>query len=169
MMARFTKVRRRQDLDDEINMVPIMNMFMVLIPFLLMSASFFHIKAINTSVPVLAEASDADAAEKEISVTVVVKLKADGIKASAISTDLNEHELAALEGEFAFNMDDETTYSVFSQHLKKIKTQYPKSDTLILIPEDDILYDTIIQTMDVARKTEENSLFPNVVLSASLG
>jgi biopolymer transport protein ExbD len=168
-MTRFTKLRRRQDLDDEINMVPIMNMFMVLIPFLLMSASFFHIKAINTSVPVLAEASNADAAEKQISVTVVVKLKADGIKASAISSDLNAQELAALEGDFAFSMEDEATYSAFSQHLNKIKTQYPKSDTLILIPEDDILYDTIIQTMDVARKTEENSLFPNVVLSASLG
>jgi biopolymer transport protein ExbD len=169
-MACFSRVRRRQEMDDEINMVPIMNMFMVLIPFLLMSASFFHIKAINTSVPVLAEDSDdAAAAEKQIAVTIVVKLKVDGIQASALSKDLSEGDLAALDGEFTFNAESEAAYTAFSEHLKKVKDRYPKSDTLILIPEDDILYDTIIQTMDVARKMDENTLFPNVVLSASLG
>ena len=180
-MARFSRVRRNREMDDEINMVPIMNMFMVLIPFLLMSASFFHIKAINTSVPVLAEGSNKDAAEKQIAVTVVVKLKLDGIKTSALSADLSESDLAALDGEFAFdptramapvgatNPDGDTAYVAFSEHLKQIKALYPKSDTLILIPAEDILYDTIIQTMDVARKTQEEALFPNVVLSASLG
>jgi biopolymer transport protein ExbD len=168
-MARFSKLRRRQDMDDEINMVPIMNMFMVLIPFLLMSASFFHVKAINTSVPVLAEGGGEDTAEKQIAVTVVVKLKSNGIQTSALCKDLDESDLAALDDEFGFNADNETTYSAFSEYLQQIKKRYPKSDTLILIPEDDILYDTIIQTMDVARKTDEDTLFPNVVLSASLG
>ena len=170
-MGRFSKVRRNREMDDEINMVPIMNMFMVLIPFLLMSASFFHIKAINTSVPVLAEGSSEDAAEKQIIVTVVVKLKNDGIKTTALSSDLSEKELADLEGDFIFEAtaDSETAYAAFSEYLKKVKGLYPKSDTLILIPEDDILYDTIIQTMDVARKTDQDALFPNVVLSASLG
>lgn len=168
-MARFSKVRRNQEMDDEINMVPIMNMFMVLIPFLLMSASFFHIKAINTSVPVLADGSNETAAEKQIVVTVVAKLKVDGLTISALSKDLSEGDLAALDGEFLFSGDNEQAYAAFSEHLKKIKDLYPKSDTLILIPEDDILYDTIIQTMDVARKTDADALFPNVVLSASLG
>jgi biopolymer transport protein ExbD len=168
-MARFSKLRRKQDMDDEINMVPIMNMFMVLIPFLLMSASFFHIKAINTSVPVLAEGGSDLAAEKQIVVTVVVKLKTSGIQTSALSKDLSESDLAALDGEFAFDENDAAAYTAFSEYLQQVKRNYPKSDTLILIPEDDILYDTIIQTMDVARKTDENALFPNVVLSASLG
>jgi biopolymer transport protein ExbD len=168
-MARFARLRRKQDMDDEINMVPIMNMFMVLIPFLLMSASFFHIKAINTSVPVLAEGGSEDNADKQIVVTVVVKLKMNGIQTSALSKDLSEGDLATLEGEFTFNSDNEATYTAFSEYLKKVKKRYPKSDTLILIPEEDILYDTIIQTMDVARKADQDTLFPNVVLSASLG
>jgi len=165
----FSKVRRNREMDDEINMVPIMNMFMVLIPFLLMSASFFHIKAINTSVPVLADGSNEVAAEKQIIVTVVAKLKVDGIQISALSSDLSEGDLATLDGEFFFSADNEQAYIAFSEHLKKIKDLYPKSNTLILIPEDEILYDTIIQTMDVARKTDADALFPNVVLSASLG
>ncbi|MDJ0782184.1 MAG: biopolymer transporter ExbD [Desulfosarcinaceae bacterium] len=156
-------------MDDEINMVPIMNMFMVLIPFLLMSASFFHIKAINTSVPVLAEGSQEDHAEKQISVTVVVKLRIDGINTSSLSNDLSKKELADLEGDFSFDAGNEKAYAAFSEHLMKVKKRYPKSDTLIIIPAEDIIYDTIIQTMDVARKTDEDTLFPNVVLSASLG
>lgn len=168
-MARFSKVRRSGEMDDEINMVPIMNMFMVLIPFLLMSASFFHIKAINTSVPVLADGGSDAAAEKQIVVTVVAKLKVDALQVSALSKDLSEGDLSALEGEFSIATDSEQAFTAFSEHLKKIKDLYPKSNTLILIPEDEILYDTIIQTMDVARKIDADALFPNVVLSASLG
>jgi biopolymer transport protein ExbD len=54
-MARFSRMIRQAEEEPELNMIPIMNMFMVLIPFLLMSASFFHIKAINTSIPIHAD------------------------------------------------------------------------------------------------------------------
>ena len=57
-MSAFLRLKRREMEDVEPNMVPIMNMFLVLIPFLLMSASFYHIKAVNTSIPVLAEGID---------------------------------------------------------------------------------------------------------------
>ena len=54
-MAWLGRRRRAQEEDPDIDILPVMNMFMVLIPFLLMSASFFHIQAINTSVPVHAD------------------------------------------------------------------------------------------------------------------
>ena len=74
-MARFGRLRRPQEEEPDINMIPIMNMFMVLIPFLLMSASFFHIKAINTSVPVHADKPAKMLSEKEkpkLKITVVL-------------------------------------------------------------------------------------------------
>jgi len=75
-MARYGRCRSRSEEEPDINMIPIMNMFMVLIPFLLMSASFFHIKAINTSVPVHADtpskASDPESTQK---ITVVLEIK----------------------------------------------------------------------------------------------
>ena len=52
-MSKLIRIRNRMEDDNEVNMVPIMNMFLVLIPFLLMSASFLHLKAINTSIPIL--------------------------------------------------------------------------------------------------------------------
>ncbi len=54
-------------------------------------------------------------------------------------------------------------------YLLELKEKWPKSDTVLLIPDEDILYETIIKTMDIARTIEENPLFPNVVISGSLG
>jgi len=55
-------------------------------------------------------------------------------------------------------------------YLLKIKAIYPESDTLIVIPDESIMYDTIIQVMDVARFSQKDvPLFPSVVLSGKVG
>ena len=43
-MSRLTRRKAKTEEEVEVNMVPIMNMFLVLIPFLLMSASFLAFK-----------------------------------------------------------------------------------------------------------------------------
>jgi biopolymer transport protein ExbD len=176
-MARFNNLtigsRRSRDVDTEINIVPIMNMFMVLIPFLLMSASFFQIKAINTSVPVhsSSQKSEKNTTENEIvhKLTVILELKEDRIKVSALSDTLESKILAGLETEFIRTAGQELAVTLIAEHLKKLKTRYPLSDTMLLIPDDNVTYNEIIQAMDCARKYNEEVLFPNVVLSASLG
>ena len=159
--------------DTEIEMVPIMNMFLVLIPFLLMSASFFHIKAVNTSVPVLASGpavTDSTKTKKaDIKVKIIVELKEKSIKLTAMSDELQYKDLMKLgttlrfKDEYAYPMDK------LSSHLKYVKQQYPKSDTTILVPSENVEYGTIIQAMDVSRSAESTELFPNVVLSAKVG
>ena len=169
-MSAFLRLKRREMEEDcEPNMVPIMNMFLVLIPFLLMSASFYHIKAVNTSVPVLASSSGETDENKTISVTVIAELKKDSLKLSAMSDKLTGDELNQFKVEYP--MENESSYPLekFSAHLQSIKNQYPKSDTLILIPNEKTDYNTIINAMDTARKIDEITLFPNVVLSGSVG
>lgn len=165
--------RRSREEDTELNIVPIMNMFMVLIPFLLMSASFFQIKAINTSVPVHGSSpvSGNDTLPKEVvhKLTVILELKEDRIRVSALSDTLEPELLAKLETEFTRTPGRELSVTLIAEHLKKLKTQYPLSDTMLLIPDEDVSYREIIQAMDCARKYDEEELFPNVVLSASLG
>lgn len=166
--------RRVEEEDIELDMVPIMNMFLVLIPFLLLSASFFHIKAINTSVPVLSAPGQASAEEKKppvstIKVTVIVELKDNKIQLTAMSDELEYKDLVKLEADIP--VDEKTGYpmDVLASHLKYIKGQYPKSDTLILVPTENVVYGTIIQTMDMARSADSSELFPNVVLSGKVG
>jgi len=58
---------------------------------------------------------------------------------------------------------------MLANHLEEIKSAYPASDTLIIVPHGDVLYDTIIETMDVARyRQAETKLFPNVVISGKI-
>ena len=176
-MARFNKLnggsRRAREEDTELNIVPIMNMFMVLIPFLLMSASFFQIKAINTSVPVHSSSpkSEDNTPPKQAvhKLTVILELKDDRVKVSALSDTLEPEMLSRLETEFIRTPGQELSVTLIAEYLKKLKTQYPLSDTMLLIPDEDVSYNEIIQAMDCARKYHEEELFPNVVLSASLG
>ncbi len=169
-MARLGRIRHKSEEDTELNMVPIMNMFMVLIPFLLMSASFYQIKAINTSVPVHADthAGNLSNNEKE-KITVVLELKEKEIRISGLSETPNDLFLSELKMVISRQPDSEASMDELVNFLKALKSRYPASDTLILIPDEEVLYREIIQTMDSARNYETETLFPNIVLSGSLG
>ncbi|GAB6096966.1 hypothetical protein JCM14469_32200 [Desulfatiferula olefinivorans] len=165
--------RRMDDEEIELDMVPIMNMFLVLIPFLLLSASFFHIKAINTSVPVLSssEASQSEPSDPkaQIKVTVIVEIKDAVIALSAMSDELEYDDLVKLEADIPVKEGAAYPMDQLAAHLKYIKDSYPKSDTLILVPASSVVYGTIIETMDMARSSENIEMFPNVVLSGKVG
>ncbi len=170
-MARYGRIRSRSEEEPELNMIPIMNMFMVLIPFLLMSASFFHIKAINTSVPVHQDTSSVASEDKPKTekITVVLEIKANEIRISALSDTPNDLQLSAMETVLPRPGGGEISVAAVAGHLKTLKTRYPASDTMILIPDAEVSYREIIRAMDCARRYESQELFPNVVLSASLG
>lgn len=169
-MARSGRIRRISEEDTELNMVPIMNMFMVLIPFLLMSASFLHIKAINTSMPVHASKTNSEAEKtSDIKVTVLLALSENKLSVSATASELSAARLSAFETDISLASGLESAEGKLKRVLKEIKTQYPLSDTVVLVPDAGIHYDDIIHTMDMARSVDQKVLFPNVVLSGSLG
>ncbi len=164
--------RRRSsaDLECEIDMVPIMNMFLVLIPFLLASSTTIFLHGINTSVPVMAETSTPIEQEKksEIKITATVKLGMKTIRLEATSAELPESKLKDMDAVVIKDASGEYQFSKLAESLAKIKELYPKSDTLILVPSDVILYDVIVKTMDVAREFNGKNLFPNVVISGQV-
>jgi biopolymer transport protein ExbD len=169
-MARLGRIRRSPQEEPDVNLIPIMNMFMVLIPFLLMSASFFHIKAINTSLPVHADTpAKTDPQKEKVKITVVLEIKEDQLRISTLSDTPNDLAVSAGETVIPRQPGGDISAAVLAAHLKKIKADYPDSDTMILIPDDNVSYREIIRTMDCARSFESEQLFPNVVLSGSLG
>ncbi len=173
-MSRIGRRRLNSSEDIDVDMVPIMNMFLVLIPFLLMSASFFEMKAINTSVPVQAENTSAGLvtkAPKDIKVTVIVQIGQKGFDISAISDYAEYEDLIKLEARIAKVGKGEYPLDQMAAYLQKIKDIYPSSDTIIIIPDGSVVYETIIQAMDTARYSGSGDipLFPNVVLSGKVG
>jgi len=136
-----------------------------------MSASFFQLKAINTSVPVISESGEEKNTDKkeEIKLTVIVEIKEKEIYVSALSNEAEEGILKGLEQTIGRMDSHEQAMKSLADCLGKMKKQFPASDTVIIIPEENVIYDTIIQTMDIARYSKENPLFPKVVLSGKVG
>jgi biopolymer transport protein ExbD len=168
-MSIITKGRRDSDDDTELNMIPIMNIFLVIIPFLLTSVSFFHIKVISTSVPVMADSTHESGKPEKIKLTVIVEMRRADMRLSATAEKLDPQELEQFKQKI--NLQSAGMYPLMelNAYLQAIKSTYPNSDTLILIPDETVIYESIIQAMDAARNFKENPLFPNVVLSGSLG
>ena len=168
-MSIITKGRRISDEDTELNMIPIMNIFLVIIPFLLTSVSFFHIKAISTSVPVMADSTHVSVTAKKIKLTVILEMRQADMRLSATAEELDPQELEQFEQLFKLQAAGMYPLMELNEYLQSIKSTYPASDTLILIPDETVIYESIIQAMDAARNFNDNPLFPNVVLSGSLG
>lgn len=162
-----------EEADTELNLVPIMNLFTALIPFLLLSAAFIQVKVINASVPVIDDGSDvADPAADERPVVVNVQITPAGYEVSAAGDLLSEKELAAYKRAFRKNRGGYDKAGL-AKHLSAIKSRHPKSDTVIIVPDKKIRYEEIISVMDTARERsgsrqadgKKNYLFPKVVVA----
>ena len=168
-MSIIKKGRRTSDDDTELNMIPIMNIFLVIIPFLLTSVSFFHIKAISTSVPVMADSTHVSMKAEKIKLTVILEMRQADMRLSATAEEMDPQALEQFEQLFKLQAAGMYPLMELNEYLQSIKSKYPASDTLILIPDGAVIYESIIQAMDAARNFNDSPLFPNVVLSGSLG
>lgn len=169
MLGPLGKRKKAEEEDADIDVVPVMNVFLVIVLLLLISFSFFNLRAINTSVPVLGNTASNKAQENPVKITVVVELDAKGINLSALSDEVDPQVLAGMGSSLPKDSASGYPLEKLSTSLSKIKQQYPRSDTVIIIPENSVIYDTIIQAMDVARFSKDGQLFPNVVISGKVG
>jgi biopolymer transport protein ExbD len=168
MLGTRTNRKRSEEEDADIDVVPVMNVFLVIVLLLLISFSFFNLRAINTSVPVMGNTDVTSPQASDIKLTIIVELEENGIRLSALSDEADTATLKALGTYLPKENTSNYPLDKLSSHLQKLKTQYPKSDTAIIIPEGSVIYDTIIQTMDVARYSKDVQLFPHVVISGKV-
>jgi biopolymer transport protein ExbD len=156
----------------EVNLIPVMNLFVTLIPFLLLAAAFLHVGVIATSLPSQTDETS-DIAADRLSVTVNLLVEDDNIQVSASNAVLDEETLA----EMAITIpktDKGYDLELLGKALHEIKLRYKNSDTVVVLPTDDIQYQDIIHVLDASREQVFNKgtedelkvpLFPVVVLS----
>ena len=101
--------------------------------------------------------------------TVIVEMLKGEMRLSATAEELDMEKLAQFEQVIKLQTTGVYPLMKLNEYLQSVKRTYPASDTLILIPDEAVRYDSIIQAMDAARNFNEQPLFPNVVLSGSLG
>lgn len=138
-MSRKHHYRAASKEPPELDITTFLNLMVVLIPFLLMSAVFSRITIIELNLPTDAAGSTN---KPKIMIEVI-------IRESRLEIGNGRGIIARIK-----KIDDKYDLQKLSEYLKKIKGNYPdKTDATILI-EPDIEYDYMIQVMDVVRSAE---------------
>ncbi|WP_303722878.1 biopolymer transporter ExbD [Malonomonas rubra] len=124
----------------ELDITTFLNLMVVLVPFLLISAVFSRVTILELSVPTAA----GGAAEVKPSFTIEVVVRKAGLELA------NGSQVVA-----AFpKKEDEYDLEKLTQMLIRLKKDYPEKKDATVLMEPDIEYDTLIRLMDTVRETE---------------
>jgi biopolymer transport protein ExbD len=137
----------------DLDVTPMMNFFMVLIPFLISMAVFTHLAVVEFSLPP-AQSDEGTAGEsKELDISIVVTTNGYRIVGTGKKLDM----VPRTQGQYQFEK--------LRVLLKAIKFEYPSQKSVVLVFEPNILYDDIIKFMDICRESQ----FPDIGLSGDIG
>lgn len=154
----------RRDGNVALDITAFMNLMVVLIPFLLMSAAFTNVSILDLKLP-KAEAGDAVSdAPKEFAINVV--MSKDVIIISDQNGDTIKHIPKTKSGH---------NFTLLNQTLRLIKNQYPEKTDIAILADKFVPYDDIVQAMDRAREFHSfqngeiaaYELFPDISLGDS--
>jgi len=156
MARRGHHYRRPKKEPAELNITTFLNLMVVLVPFLLITAVFSRITIMELSLPTGEGANDSK--KQQLSIEVVVRQK--GLEIGNGKQVLARFPLLK-EEEVADSVDDEGNVDVsrlydlerLSKYLVKIKGKYPTKSDAIVLMEPDIEYRVLIRIMDAVRST----------------
>ncbi len=148
-MSRRHHYRKRMVETPELNITTFLNLMVVLIPFLLISAVFSRVTIMELSVPTGAGGAVTNAPNFAIEV-IVRKAGFEIANGSSV-----EAAIPKKEGEYDMEM--------LSQLLLRLKAQYPEKEDATVLLEPDIEYDYLIQIMDAVRGMERQQEDSDVV------
>ncbi|MFQ5982739.1 MAG: ExbD/TolR family protein [Woeseiaceae bacterium] len=139
-MARRHHYRRRTKDAHELDVTTFLNLMVVLVPFLLITAVFSRLTIVELNLP----SSAGGAANNEESFRVEVIVRNAGIEITN-----GRNIIASIP-----KKDDEFDLQTLSDYMVTLKQDYPDLDAASVLMEALIPYDYLIQVMDVVRSVE---------------
>ena len=159
MIRRRKGGRHHNDDTAELNITAFMNLMVILVPFLLITAVFSRLAILELNLP---GSSTEPVEPQEQTFQLEVIVREDKIEIG----DRNQ----GLLGVYPNSEEGDYDYEALSVKLSELKDRYPnKTDAAILL-ESEIAYDTLVQVMDRVRIAEEiedesivrSDLFPDI-------
>lgn len=157
-MIRSHRGGRRYIETAELNITAFMNLMVILVPFLLITAVFSRLAILELNLP----ASSSEPADpQKLTFQLEVIIRADKI-------EVGDRNIGAL-GVYP-NTSEGYDYESLSGKLSEIKDRYPEKTDAAILLESDIAYDTLVQVMDRVRIAElvedegivRKDLFPDI-------
>ena len=149
------KIKTREAGSSELQMTPIMNVFLILVPFLLLTASFVKLAVLEMSLPSLNQSAGGSVTQaSEDNKPLVLNM---------LAVRQNGFELKSPTLTFLFieKKGEQYDFEQLQAKLRQIKDKFPDSEDMVIQPEDAIKYDDVIKVMDRCR----DSGFPNISIS----
>lgn len=146
--------RKKTDLESDLNLVPMLDLFLSLIPFLLMSTVLATFGGISVEAPKVTQAASAETSsnnsqemnKKEIDVAVLV--------------EAGEIKLAVYEKGFVNRMNEQDAkfslqdVSAFKKHIEVLKTQFAHINSSLFRAAPDTRYEEAVAVLNALRSTD---------------
>jgi len=154
MAGKRNKRSRKRNTQVELDITAFMNLMVVLVPFLLMSAMFTSISILDLKLPGMSSASP-DKKKEDFELQVTVRKKA--LELSDTKGGLIKRIPVTKSGH---------NYILLNQTLRIIKYKFPEKTNITILSEPYTSYDSIVQVMDSVR--EFSTLLEGEVVVAEL-
>lgn len=149
----------------ELNITAFMNLMVMLVPFLLVTAVFSRMTVLELNLPVLDAAQQNSTEKIDLMLELVVREN---------SFDIQDTNLGLIHKiDRSTGQDD---WKLFTKVMMEIKSRFPEERDMLLLFESKITYKTMIEVMDHVRSTEvvnlavleSVELFPNISISGEI-
>ncbi len=135
------RLRRRHE-ETELDITAFMNLMVILVPFLLMTAAFSQLAILQLNLPQSGAAAGTDKTQKKELILEVI-IRKDALEVA----DRNGGLIRRIE-----NSEEGYETGKLSELLQQIKVKFPKKLDAFILSEPDTQYETVIQVMDVVRQ-----------------
>jgi len=161
MARRHHYKRRTKGAAHEIDVTTFLNLMVVLVPFLLISAVFSHLAILELNLPPDSKDQTQQEQKKELNFEVVVR------EQQMIVGDTLGGVIKAIP-----KVNNEYDYRSLSELLMQLKSRFPEKQNISILLEADIPYDVLVQTMDTVRLVNvvevagvvQKELFPQIAI-----
>jgi biopolymer transport protein ExbD len=157
-MVRRNHARYHQGRDD-LNIVPMIDMMVILVFFLIFTAVFSKTNILQLNLPANASAAPLDL-PKGLKLEVIIRPD------DLVVNDRNSGPLKVLDNTpSGYDLDG------LSEYMRRVKATYPQMTDATILPGPNVAYDTLVQVMDTVRVYQlptapfsKAELFPDIAI-----
>lgn len=145
-MPRKNKRREtRNTAEEELNLIPVMNLFVCLIPFLLLTATFAQFGSLRAELPKGASSQDIQNQKESKGISIIFELNKEAVKIRAFTNSF-QTELTELADEFSVDQPE-----ALLTHINRILEKHPKLESSLFKASGSSKYQKVIEAMSLVQ------------------
>ena len=158
-MSRRHGRRARTPENIELDITAFMNLMVILVPFLLITAVFTHLTVLDINLPTSSQSSNSTPNKKTFEINVIM-----GKKYFVVSDNRNR----VIKKIPTYSTGGH--YKILNNVLKQVKVSYPNKTNITILSQQNSSYESLIKTMDSVRvfnaledgELVQVEMFPNI-------